>query len=66
MCYFENELEEVYVMNQSIFYNYGILFLLSYLKKILKLLLKKLYNYYLLFLGWKLIVYFVKNVIFFI
>lgn len=66
MCHLENEPEEAHAMNQSILYNHGTPFLLSYLKKTPKSLLKKLHNYHLLFLGWKLIVYFAKNVIFFI
>lgn len=67
MCHLENEPEEAHAMNQSILYNHGTPFLLSYLKKKTpKSLLKKLHNYHLLFLGWKLIVFFAKNVIFFI
>lgn len=66
MCHLENEPEEAHAMNQSILYNHGTPFLLSYFLMKTKSLLKNLHNYHLLFLGLTSIVYFAKNVIFFI
>lgn len=41
MCHLENEPEEAHAMNQSILYNHGTPFLLSYLKKPTKIAIKK-------------------------
>lgn len=66
MCHLENEPEEAHAMNQSILYNHGTPFLLSYFLNEKKIALRNLHNYHLLFLGWKLIFYFARIAIFFI